>query len=341
MLTPRNPPQALIDLALQQGGYLSHDQVTRLGLGKCQIDRLCRSRWQRHARGLYFLGLQEPTFEARAWGGVLLGGDRAIVGGLAAARLWRMRVDEPRELVIWLPRPRQRTAAFPYVFRSDNVGRHSRGALPRTSVDDTLLDVCGDPETTLDSMAALIGEAVGSGLTTAGRLRVRLAEQPKQPRRRLIAEIIGDTAAGSRSALERRHLHDVERAHGLPRGRRQVSGIGALMDVLYDEFGLVVELDGVTYHGVAQRQRDRRRDNAHAIELGLVTLRFGWADVAASPCLVAEEIGAALRALGWPGTLTTCARCRRRRWAGVPMEVGPVIGAQVHRDRTEGRRAGR
>ena len=187
MLTPHEPPRALNDLALSQGGYLNHDQVIRMGLGRRQIERLCRSRWQRHARGLYFVGLQEPTFEARAWGGVLLGGDGAFVGGLAAARLWRMRVEEPRKLVIWLPGPRQRRDDFPYAFRSDNVGRRPQRTLPRTSVDDTLLDVCGDPETTDDAMAGLIGEAVGAGLTTVDRLRGRLGERPKQSRRRDIA----------------------------------------------------------------------------------------------------------------------------------------------------------
>ncbi|HSN44600.1 MAG TPA: hypothetical protein VLR88_11170 [Propionibacteriaceae bacterium] len=312
MLTPQEPPPALIDLALGQGGYLSHDQVTRMGLKKRQIERLCRTRWQRHARGLYYLGLQEPTFEAKAWGGVLLGGDDAVVGGQAAARLLGLRVDEPRELEILIPGPRHKRNTFPYRFRSDNLGRRSRGAPPRTSVEDTILDVLSDPETSQDSMSALIGEAVDSRLTTVNSIRQRLAERPVQPRRLLLLEVVGDAETGSRSALERRYLKDVERAHGLPAGRWQVRTMGAVVDVLYEEFGLISELDGAAFHRGGRRQRDRHRDNAHLIELGLVTLRFGWAEVAYSPCLVADEVAAVLQARGWQGTPTACRHCRKR-----------------------------
>ena len=277
-----------------------------------QIERLRRDGWQRHAQGLFYLGLQEPSFEGLAWGGVLLGGDGAAVGGAAAARLWQLRVDEPRELLIWLPHPRQRRGEFPYRFRSDNIGRRVLRALPRTSVEDTILDVCGDPDTTEDAMSALVGEACGAHLTTPHRIRSLLEERPAQSRRRLILEVVGDTATGSRSALERRYLKNVERAHGLPQGRRQVRTMDAVVDVLYEEFGLISELDGATFHRGEQRQRDRRRDNAHAIALGLFTLRFGWSEVATNPCLVAEELAAVLQARGWQGTPTACRNCRRR-----------------------------
>lgn len=310
VLTPHDPPQALIDLAVGQGGYLNHDQVTRMGLGRRQIERLCGGRWQRHARGLYYLGLQQPTFGALAWGGVLLGGDGAMVGGLAAARLWRMRVDEPPVIDIWLQHGRRRSD-YPYRFRADTIGRHPKRVLARTSVEDTLLDVCGDPDMTIDAMSSLIGESVGSGLTTADRIRQKLTERRAQPRRPLLLEIIGDTATGSRSALERRYLVDVERAHGLPRGLRQVRGIGAVIDVLYEEFRLAVELDGAEFHGGSRRQRDRERDNAHAVGLGLFTLRYGWGEVATSPCMVAGQTAAALQVRGWQGTLRACRRCRR------------------------------
>jgi hypothetical protein len=57
---------------------------------------------------------------------------------------------------------------------------------------------------------------------------------------------------GCQSVLEWRYKHDVERAHGLPVGRRQAvrrHGLRKLFDdVRYDEYHLAVELDGLVAH---------------------------------------------------------------------------------------------
>jgi hypothetical protein len=47
------------------------------------------------------------------------------------------------------------------------------------------------------------------------------------------------------------------------------------------------------------------RDNA-AAALGLVTLRYSWADVTLRPCWVAEQVGQVLASRGWPGPLRRC-----------------------------------
>ena len=112
--------------------------------------------------------------------------------------------------------------------------------------------------------------------------------------------------------MELDYLRDVERAHGLPKGRRQRyrGGLRYRTDVGYDQWGVLVELDGRLGHEGEGRVRDLRRDNDFALR-SLTTLRYGWYDTAYRPCLVARQVGAVLTSRGWPGPLLRCRRCRR------------------------------
>ena len=67
-----------------------------------------------------------------------------------------------------------------------------------------------------------------SSLTCASNVEPRrrgspatLRAQTRLPRRRLLLEVLDDVSTGAYSALERRYLRDVERAHALPTGARQ------------------------------------------------------------------------------------------------------------------------
>lgn len=122
--------------------------------------------------------------------------------------------------------------------------------------------------------------------------------------------LLTEVEAGAESELELRYLHDVERPHGLPCGvrqRRSRSG-KEVRDVLYEDYGTIVELDGAVH--ALRRLRDMHRDNG-ALMAGLVSLRYGWPDVTGSPCQVAWQIAALLVARGWGGLPTRCAQCEK------------------------------
>jgi hypothetical protein len=134
--------------------------------------------------------------------------------------------------------------------------------------------------------------------------------------RRLVEGLLADVAEGAQSPLELRYRNDVERAHGLPTGTRQAARRSGRLeatarsyrDVLYDDFGLVVELDGKAGHVDRGRLRDLRRDNVTTLR-GERTLRYGWFDVTEEPCLSAFQVAAGLRLGGWTGLPTRCWRC--------------------------------
>jgi hypothetical protein len=81
------------------------------------------------------------------------------------------------------------------------------------------------------------------------------------------------------------------------------------LDNLYGEGQVGVELDGVVAHPPGERWRDFQRDNAGVVD-GIVTLRYGWADVA----------GAAVRG-GGPG----CGRTPRARLGGFRTTVRAIV----------------
>ena len=115
--------------------------------------------------------------------------------------------------------------------------------------------------------------------------------------------------------LERGYLRRVERSHGLPRGSRQVreatvAGV-VYRDVVYEEQGIVVELDGRVGHDMSRdRWRDMQRDLV-AAGSGLLTLRIGWWQVERQPCETAAQVAEVLRLRGWPGHAQSCGRgCR-------------------------------
>jgi hypothetical protein len=129
--------------------------------------------------------------------------------------------------------------------------------------------------------------------------------------RRDLVDALSETRAGVHSPLELRYLRDVERRHGLPPGDRQVLVISGsrrqYLDVRYSDYGVIVELDGVSAHPAESRQADARRDNANTLS-GNQTLRYGWVPVAYHACEVALEVANLLRQRGWRGAPRPCAK---------------------------------
>jgi hypothetical protein len=109
--------------------------------------------------------------------------------------------------------------------------------------------------------------------------------------------------------LEYGYVQHVERPHGLPTAVRQaevvIEGRTRYLDNLYQDFALCVELDGRQAHPDDQRWLDVRRDNANTVGR-LDTLRYGWADVEATPCQTAAQLALALWNRGWTGVLRPC-----------------------------------
>jgi very-short-patch-repair endonuclease len=99
--------------------------------------------------------------------------------------------------------------------------------------------------------------------------------------------------AMTRSELERRLLRLCKR-HGLPLPQFNVTIQGHLVDALWAEQRVVVEVDGHGGHATwAQVQRDRERDLCLRAA-GFTVLRYGWRQMLDQPAAVAADLAAAL-----------------------------------------------
>jgi hypothetical protein len=311
MLPRQEPAPELLALAAYQDGVVTTAQTQAAGLSAQALHRLeLTGRWQRLTRSLYLTAPGPPGWRALAWGGVLLGGDQARIGGPAAGYLHGLVPSAPSQILVLVPEHAVTRDRRPWHFRREASGVRgaSLGSPPRTSVEDTVLDLC-DISTPYRAVG-LVTEAVGARRTSATQLRRVLDGRRRSRHRRLLEELLVDVALGAESPLEVRYLRDVERAHGLPPGDRQNrSHLPFRRDVVYPG-GLVVELDGRLGHEGGGHFRDMRRDNRTALA-GELTLRYGTADVAGRPCAVASQVASALRLRGWPGWPTPCPRCRQ------------------------------
>ena len=152
------------------------------------------------------------------------------------------------------------------------------------------------------------------------RLRVVEVQEAmtlRRPRRytRALEDALRYASEGVTSALEALYALDVEDAHGLPRGSRQVpfvvDGVQRYEDVCYrvgDRLA-IVRLDGRRHHAdEATTVLDRRRDTAAALA-GHTRVVVGWVETKHHACRTAQEVGQLLRGIGWDGALRACARC--------------------------------
>ena len=159
---------------------------------------------------------------------------------------------------------------------------------PCTRVEDTVLDLI-QIAPTFDDAYAWICRAIGRRRTTADRIRQAMDARKKMRWRR-------ELDAGARRRRRRRLVRCWNTATstgwnartGCPppaAGEDQAATGNRYLDNLYEETGCASELDGTAAHPADEQWRDKRRDNANAVQ-GIVTLRFGfstWAIAGARP----------------------------------------------------------
>jgi hypothetical protein len=308
----REVPPPLLRLAALQAGVVTREQAMGRGLSPDVLRRLVDSgAWLRVAPGLFATVPVAPSWEALAWGGTLLGGPHSRLGPEASGYLHGLVRKPPKPIDVLVPVTSPRCVQGPWQFIRERDGvrpARSPGSPPRLTPECTVLDLAavrppGD-------VVGLVTAAVQKGLTTHDRLRILLDSRTRQRHRPLIAGMLADVADGVRSYLEMHYLRDVERPHGLPKGERQKSrpDLPYITDVRYDEYQLLVELDGRLGHEGDGRFRDMNRDNQHALRDEL-TLRYGYFDVASRPCPMAYQVFSVLTRRGYPDPFLRCPSC--------------------------------
>ncbi|CAB4757272.1 unannotated protein [freshwater metagenome] len=309
---------ALLRLQRRQSGVMSRGQALSLGVDAVFVERMLRRReWVRVHDGVYVDHTGPLSQRQREWA-ALLRYPGSVLSAQAALSAAGLEGDgRPRRVDLAVQHGR-RVARTPGItvtqLRCFESAALLEASPPRLRVEHAALLVASTAAGE-DAAVAAIADVVREGATTTDRLLDALSHHPKLPRRALLREVLADVAEGAQSPLERRYLRDVERAHGLPRGERQVREVvrvveGELLrwvvrDVRYRAQQALLELDGRIGHSAAlDRWADLQRDLDAAVH-GDLTLRAGWQQVL-DRCRLASVVGRVLQARGWAGTPVPC-----------------------------------
>lgn len=304
--------QACRALARTQDGVISRKQALSCGVTPDIIDALLRAdRWQVLHRGVYSVVTGQPSKSAALWAAVHRAGPGAALSHETAAEQFWL-TDQRCPLVhLSVPVNRQVTSMKDAVIhRSTRLANAIHPSLlpPRTRLEETVIDLV-DRATIFDAALSVVCSATQRRLTTVPKLQATMSQRPKLRWRNELAAALDEVGSGVHSILEYRYLHRVERAHGLPEATRQVrldaNGRNRYLDILYRDYALCVELDGLQAHPDEQRWQDLRRINSITAD-GITVLRYGWIDVNQHACETTVQVGTVLGHLGWQGSLRPC-----------------------------------
>jgi very-short-patch-repair endonuclease len=296
--------RAVREIADAQGGIVSRRQVYALGLTRAEVTAHVRGgRWQCvHSQSLA-VHTTDVSESGRLWAAVFEAGDRACLDGassLIAAGLEHftedvVRVSVPRGVLV----RRKRGINVRQTRRLKTTDIVSLG-IPRTKTHVAAIRAALWARS--DKQAALLlTMSVQQRLTTPELLVKELLRVKRDRRRTLIAAVITDLLDGVRS-LGEHEFAELCRERGFPEPTRQVVRKGKsgryFLDVIWEEWGVVVEIDGIQHTWVTNVISDALRHNTVALGSALV-LRLPLLGLRVAPDDFFEQIEEALVLRGW------------------------------------------
>ena len=316
------PPNRLLPARIAgQFGLVTRSQALGAGVTRSAISwQLETEQWVRVHPGVYLTVPGRDSWKVRAMAALLWAGPGAALFRSSAGHAWGLSRYEPDPLEVAVPAERRvRDTGGVTVVRSRQLReRVDPMAWPhRITAAHTVFDLAaGRP---VDAGITLAARSLDLGIATVDDLVTALRTRTRQPDRAVLLEALFDVSGGSESAAEVRYVRDVERAHGLPTGRRQVPvGDGRRCDVEYEEFGVVVEIDGrLNHESWSARRRDAVKDRAAAVT-GRVSVHCFWTDLVPTACRLTLDVVAILRMRGWTGEPFGCS-------AGCPVGCGTSV----------------
>jgi very-short-patch-repair endonuclease len=235
---------------------MSRDQVQ---------DRSAGGQLHRIHRGVYAVGHRKLSLKGVWMSAVLACGPGAVLSHRAALALWDLRTSESGLIDVTVPgRSRQRGRAGIRVHKSEVLTENDRAevdGIPVTSLAWTVVDYAGIANR---REVRLVLEALERRRIYIGRELDELLERTPNRKggktlRKAIADMKGP-APWLQSELEET-FRELIRASDLPEHEANVLVEGELVDALWRQERVIVELDGFAFHkSRAQFEADRRRD---------------------------------------------------------------------------------
>jgi very-short-patch-repair endonuclease len=286
--------RAVGGLSRSQNGAIRTDQLRALGLTRHAIEaRVKRGRlvWQFH--GVYTVGDPALMPLARQSAALLSLGERAVLSHRSAAAVWGLAEADPQMIDVTIidgnRRPRDGVRTHRVKSLSE-ITTHQD--LKITTPARTLIDFASEANSA--ELADAFGQARAKRLLTDAKLNAALSHTPRNhPGAAIVRKMLREGGTYDRSKAERL-MRKLCREADLPQPRTNVMLNGHLVDFLWRQHRLVVEVDGYGTHGNRQAfETDRRRDQIH-VAAGYVVIRISWWQLQREPLAVAVRIAQSL-----------------------------------------------
>ncbi len=279
-------------LAQRQWGVIARGQLERAGVGRMTISRwLQEGRLHRLYPGVYAVGHRAVSTEGRLAAALFHAGPGGMLSHATAAWWWGIWEHEPVRIHL-SARGRRKSAPGIVIHGRRDIERTWHARLPVTSVAQTLLDVA--TKASFDALRRALAEAEYRRLITLDAVECE-ARRGVPGSAALRATLVRHRPqlALTRSVLEERFLALCE-AERLPLPEVNATVCGLMVDALWKEAGVIVELDGHATHATSTAiERDRRRE-LRLRAAGYLVLRYTWQQITEQPELVAADLRAAL-----------------------------------------------
>ena len=272
--------------------------VSRAQLLACEVPNARIGRWVRRGLllrrhpGVYAFGHRAISARGRLIAALLYGGDGSALSHRTAGHCRTLIRSAPPAIHISVRLRRKNVpGVVVHVPREIVAGMHD--GLRVTTVGRTLMDMA--PTTPDWELRKALAEADYRGVLDAAELCAVLGRgHPGSARLRSAIERHMPELARTLSPLEDVFFLLCER-EGIPLPEPNAEIGSYMVDALWEDRRLIVELDGVAAHSSPdQRRRDEVRA-AHLRGLGYTLLRFTWHDVVRRPAATAEAVRSALR----------------------------------------------
>jgi hypothetical protein len=288
----RRDAVAVARVAGRQCGAISRAQLTASGLSDATISRwVAGGRLHRVHPGVYAAGHVALGSEGKLIAALLYAGPGSALSHVTAAWWWELLGPEPATIHVSALRKRRSLPGL-CAHRPRKVDRVFHRGLPVTDVALALVEAA--PSLPFNILRRAVAEAEYRRLCDAAgfAIALRRGRLGSAALRRAVTQHYPELAR-TLSVLEERFLALCERS-GVPMPEVNVKVGGLMVDALWRDARLIVELDGHAAHGTrAAIERDRRRELTLRSR-GYTVLRYTWAQVIRDADLVVADLTAAL-----------------------------------------------
>ncbi|MBD3944644.1 hypothetical protein [Nocardioides ganghwensis] len=291
-------------IAARQGGVVSRAQAYATGLTRGELRAQVRARrWQRVWSRSVCVHTGEVSVLGRQWAAVFEGGDRGMLDGESSLVASGLKNYETSVLRVSVPRGVKPLRGVGLDIR--RTRRWSADDLVATGVPRTRVPVAAVRAAMWarsDKQASLLlMMPVQQGMTTPEHVGRALLAVRRDRRRELMHAVVDDMLGGVRSVGELDFARECRR-RGFPEPDRQVVRRGKdgryYLDVCWDDFGLVVEIDGIHHSWATSVVPDALRQNEVALGRATV-LRLPLLGLRVAADEFFDQVERGLRDGGW------------------------------------------